>query len=260
MTVAGARTHLRELLAGDTCTLVAPIFDTLSAGIAQTMGWEVCKLSGSVTKTANLALPDEISTLANLSDFADIVRQVRRVAPDVSLSIDIDDAGGTRLSVYRTVRELEAAGISSIEIEDRIYPTRFVQGGDFGDQEPEEESEWGGSQGFTYHPIDEQVALLKTALAARQDPTTVIIARTAAFSEMLTARDALASEEALERIRAYSKTGVDAIMIPGTAAHVRADIEAIHSVTNLPLCMLRMPEAVAKDEAFERPTTSAFAT
>lgn len=99
MSVARARTPLRQLLAGNTCTLMAPIFDPLSAGIAQTLGWAVCKLCGSLTKAVNLGCLIDIKTLANLSDFADIVRQVWRVVPGVRLSIDIDDVGGTRVSV-----------------------------------------------------------------------------------------------------------------------------------------------------------------
>ena len=122
MSTARSRTRLRELLTGDySLTLVAPIFDTVSARIAQTTGWEVGKLSSSTLKAVNLGLPDQVKGLTGIMDFADIVRRIRRVAPDISLAIDIDDAGGTRVAVWRTVRELEAAGISSLEIEDRIY-------------------------------------------------------------------------------------------------------------------------------------------
>lgn len=248
------RTRLRELLAADACTPVAPIFDPLSARIAQATGWQVCNLSGSVIKAANLALPDGIHALVNISDFADVVCQVRSVAPDIILSIDIDDAGGTRLSVFRTVRELEAAGISSIEIDDRVYPTRFVEGGQDGIEGvgQQEANGSGPSDEFTFHPLEEQVSLLRTAVAARQDPATVIIARTAAFSELLPSRaSALTPDQVLQRVRAYSAAGIDAIMIPGTAAqHVRSDIEAVHRVTDLPLCVLRMPREVADDKPF----------
>ena len=237
MSTARSRTRLRELLTGDySCTLVAPIFDTVSVRIAQSMGWEVCKLSSSTLKAVNLGLPDQVKGLTGIVDFADIVRRIRRVAPDVSLAIDIDDAGGTRVAVWRTVRELEAAGISSLEIEDRIYSEQWSTN---------------SSEGAVLHPIDEQVSLYKTALDAREDPNTVIIARTASFADrQFPSTPSL--DEALERIRAYAATGVDGIYLPGEPEHVRADIEAVHSVTDLPLLVLRMPPDVYKDKEFLR--------
>ena len=244
MSTARSRTRLRELLTGDySCTLVAPIFDTVSARIAQSMGWEVCKLSSSTLKAVNLGLPDQVKGLTGIVDFADIVRRIRRVAPDVSLAIDIDDAGGTRVAVWRTVRELEAAGISSLEIEDRIYPEQWLGYSSEGASLT--------SEAAVLHPIDEQVSLYKTALDAREDPNTVIIARTASFADrQLPSTPSL--DEALERIRAYAATGVDGIYLPGEPEHVRADIEAVHSVTDLPLLVLRMPPDVYKDKEFLR--------
>lgn len=238
------RTRLRELLAADACTPVAPVFDPLSARIAQAMGWQACQLSGAVIKAANLALPDEIETLVNISDLADVVCQVRSVAPDITLSISIDDAGGTPLSVFRAVREMEAAGASSIEIEDRVYPTRFAEQGTRGSEQvgQQEGRGWGRSEAFAFHPIAQQVALLRTAVAARRDPATVIMARTAAAST---------SDEALQRVQAYSMAGIDAVIIPGTVAQlVRSEIEAVHGVTDLPLCVFRMPSELAADKPF----------
>lgn len=243
MSGASARIRLRELLDSDSCHLVAPIFDPMSTRIAQEMGWEIAKLSSSITKAVNFGLPDEVDGVMNITDYADVVRRIRRVASDIPLLIDVDDAGGTRLAVFRAVRELEAVGISAIEIEDRIYPRRFDER-----QQSEPGNEW-SAEGCVFHSIDEQVALLKTALAAREDPNTVITARTAAFNELQTG-PALTKDEALERLRAYAQTGVDAIMLPGVSEHVRADIEAAHGVTSLPLCVLRMPADVYNDEAF----------
>lgn len=241
-----ARTRLREVLARKTCTLVAPIFNPLSARIAQETGWEVMKLSSSSTKAVNFGLPDEVDGVMTITDFANIVRRIRRVAPDIPFTIDLDDAGGTRVMVYRAVKELEAAGISSIEIEDRQYPARFVQ------DEGEPEDKWSAT-GCVFHPIADQVAALKTAVAAREDPNTVIIARTGAVNELQTgAGEVQTREQLVERVRAYAETGVDAIMLPGVADHVREDVKAVHSATDLPLCVLRMPADVYNDEIFLR--------
>jgi 2-methylisocitrate lyase-like PEP mutase family enzyme len=47
----------------------ANIFDPLSARIADMLGYEVCVLSGSVGKAANLGVPDIV--LSNMSDVVD---------------------------------------------------------------------------------------------------------------------------------------------------------------------------------------------
>lgn len=119
------RDRFREVLARPDCTLAANIFDPLSARIAHMLGYEVCFLSGSVHKVANLAVPDIV--LVNMSDLVDVCRRITRIA-DVSLMHDGEDGFGNAVNVVRSVKELEAAGVSAIEIEDAIPPTRFNQG------------------------------------------------------------------------------------------------------------------------------------
>jgi 2-methylisocitrate lyase-like PEP mutase family enzyme len=63
------RERFRSLLARSTCTLAANIFDPLSARIAHLLGYDVCVLSGSVGKVANLGVPDIV--LSNMSDVVD---------------------------------------------------------------------------------------------------------------------------------------------------------------------------------------------
>ena len=50
-----ASERFRSVLSRPTCTLAANIFDPLSARIAEILEYEVCKLSGTVGKTADLA-------------------------------------------------------------------------------------------------------------------------------------------------------------------------------------------------------------
>ncbi len=119
-----ARERFRTVLARPDCTLAANIFDPLSARIAHMLDYEVCFLSGSVHKVANLAVPDIV--LVNMSDLVDVCRRITRIA-DVSLMHDGEDGFGNAVNVVRSVKELEAAGVSAIEIEDAIPPTRFNQ-------------------------------------------------------------------------------------------------------------------------------------
>lgn len=215
-----ARDQFRSVLSRPTCTLAANIFDPLSARIAHMLDYEVCVLSGSVGKVANLGVPDGV--LSNMSDVVDHCRRITRIA-DVSLMVDAEDGFGNAVNVARTVREMEAAGVSAIEIEDNFVPKRFNV------ENPGLVSK------------EEQVGKLEAAVAARTDPTTVIVARSAALA--LTS-----SDEALDRIRAYSQTGAEALMLTGSRS--RDQLEAVHGVTSLPICVLSPPADIRNDPAF----------
>ena len=218
-----ARDQFRSVLSRPTCTLAANIFDPLSARIAHMLDYEVCVLSGSVGKVANLGVPDGV--LSNMSDVVDHCRRITRIA-DVSLMVDAEDGFGNAVNVARTVREMEAAGVSAIEIEDNFVPKRF--------NVPRQ-------VGAGLVSKEEQVGKLEAAVAARTDPTTVIVARSAALA--LTPLD-----EALDRIRAYSQTGAEALMLTGSRS--RDQLEAVHGVTSLPLCVLSPPADIRNDPAF----------
>ena len=214
------REQFRSVLARPTCTLAANIFDPLSASIAHMLEYEVCVLSGSVGKVANLGLPDGV--LSNMSDVVDHCRRITRIA-DVSLMVDAEDGFGNAVNVARTVREMEAAGVAAIEIEDNFVPKQF------------------GVENPGLISKEEQVGKLQAAVAARTDPTTIIVARSAALG--LTPLD-----EALDRIQAYSQTGAEALMLTGSSS--RDQLEAVHRVTTLPLCVLSPPADIRNDPAF----------
>ena len=156
-----ARERFRDVISRPACTVAANIFDPLSARIAHMLGYEVCFLSGSVGKVANLGVPDIV--MYNMSDAVDHCRRITRMA-DVSLMVDGEDGFGNAVNVMRTVRELEAAGVSAIEIEDQISPARF------------------NAEDPGLYSTEEQVRKLEAAVAARADPTTVIVARTAVLN------------------------------------------------------------------------------
>ena len=214
------REQFRSVLARPTCTLAANIFDPLSASIAHMLEYEVCVLSGSVGKVANLGVPDGV--LSNMSDVVDHCRRITRIA-DVSLMVDAEDGFGNAVNVARTVREMEGAGVSAIEIEDNFVPKQF------------------NVQNPGLISKEEQVGKLHAAVAARTDPTTVIVARSAALG--MTPLD-----EALDRIQAYSQTGAEALMLTGSSS--RDQLEAVHRVTTLPICVLSPPADIRNDPAF----------
>ena len=215
-----ARELFREVISRPHCTLGANIFDPLSARIAHMLGYEICVLSGSVGKVANLAVPDGV--MSNMSDVVDHCRRITRMG-DVSLMVDAEDGFGNAVNVVRTVREMEAAGVAAIEIEDNFVPRQFNV----------------ADPGLI--STGEQVGKLEAAVAARTDPTTVIVARSAALG-------LCPLDEALERIQAYSQTGAEAVMLTGSSS--REQLEAVHEVTSLPLCVLNPPADARNDQAF----------
>lgn len=201
------RKRFRAILNGSECLSPASVYDPLSARLAESVGYKLGILAGSVSSNTTLAAPDLI--VLTLTDFADQVRRMMR-ASDLSLLVDADHGYGNALNVMRTVQELEHAGVSAMSIEDTSLPIRFGQ--------PEGQDE--------LISVPEMVGKLKAAVAARRDPATVIAGRTAALKVEGT-------EKTVERVKAYAACGVDCIFIIGveTAEQVRA----VHEASKLPV-------------------------
>lgn len=204
----------------------APIYDPLSARIAEMIGWDICKLSCSIAKSAELAVPDDIN-LFTMSDLVDICRRITRAA-DVALIVDADDGGETALNVYRTVRELEAAGAAGIEIEDNSVPRYYGQ----------------AARHALLVPTEVFVGKCRAAVEARRDPNTVLIAHTSVIQE-------LPRGEALDRIAAYAGTGIDAIFLPFLHGDEgRRVVEQVHALTPLPIFAHGLPWEAQQDHAW----------
>lgn len=211
MTATERRQRLRAVLAGPVCVSPATVFDALSARVAESVGFEVAVLSGSVSGSTLLAAPDLV--LQTLTEFADQVRRIMRVS-NLSLVLDADHGYGNALNVMRTVQELEHAGTSALMIEDTVMPHRF------------------GAAALEIVSTPEMVAKLRAALQARQDLSLVIVGRLAA----LKAEDA---RRAAERARAYEATGIDAMFITGLTK--LEDFDAIRAAVELPIILGTTP-------------------
>src|SRR4051812_20763234 len=199
------RERLRAILAGPKCVSPVTVFDALSARVAQSVGCEVGVLSGSVSSATLLAAPD--LGLHTLTEFAHQVRSVTRVS-DLSVVLDSDNGFGNALNVMRCVQELEHAGTAALMIEDVVLPERF------------------GSEGVEIVSTEEMVGKLRAALAAREDPSLIVFARTAA-----TRVESAASVAA--RTKAYAATGVDGIFISGLKTLEQFD--AVRDAVKIPI-------------------------
>ena len=210
--------RFRHVLSRPTCTVAANIFDPLSR-IAHMLDYEVCFLSGSVRKVANLGVPDIV--LYNMSDAVDHCRRITRMA-DVSLMVDGEDGFGNAVNVVRTVKELEAAGVSAIEIEDNIAPVRF------------------NAEDPGLHSKEEQVGKLEAAVAARTDPDRH--RRPHCRPDLLPPGRGPGPDASLR------PDGRGAIRLVGL--RTREQLEAVHQATSLPLTVLSPPPALMHDRAF----------
>jgi carboxyvinyl-carboxyphosphonate phosphorylmutase len=214
------RQRLRALFKEPRCLSPASVFDPLSARVAQSVGYEVGMLAGSVASNTTLAAPDLI--VLTLTEFADQVRRMMR-ASTLSLIVDADHGYGNALNVMRTVQELEHAGVSALSIEDTLLPTPFGQ-------------KAGEEQLIS---AAEMVGKLKAAVLARQDPSLVIAGRTSALRSEGT-------EKTVERAKAYAATGVDAIFLVGVANVDQ--VKAVHEAVRLPIIVGSAPATIKREE------------
>jgi len=214
------RKRLRAVFAGAKCISPASVYDPLSARVAESVGYEIGMLAGSVASSTTLAAPDLI--VLTLTEFADQVRRIMR-ASRLSLIVDADHGYGNALNVMRTVEELEHAGVSAMSIEDTALPTRFGQAE--------------GTDELT--SLDEMTGKLKAAVAARRDPELVILGRTAALKVEGTAG-------AVKRAQAFAACGVDAIFLVGVEA---ADqVKAVRDAARLPVMVGSAPASIKREE------------
>jgi carboxyvinyl-carboxyphosphonate phosphorylmutase len=222
MTPTEKRRRFRAVLAGPKVRCPATVYDALSARIAEAVGFELGILSGSVCSATVLAAPD--LALHTLTEFAHQVRSVTRHT-DLSIFVDADQGFGNALNVMRTVEELEHAGLAGLAIEDLVMPSRFGHTG------PDELISIGEAQGK-----------LRAALQARQDPSLVIVARTASVRTEPIA-------DVVSRVRAYEATGVDGVFVTGLKNIEHLD--AIRAALKCPIVLGTAP-GISNDEVEKR--------
>ena len=160
---------------------VPGVYSPFSALLAKRKGFKAVYLSGGGL-TASMGLPD--LGVITLTELAGMVRSIHEIT-DIPIIVDADTGFGETLSVYRTVKLLEEAGASAIQIEDQVSPKRC-----------------GHLNGKEVVSKDNGVEKIRAANAARKD--SLIIART-------DARAVTGMDDALERAKTYVKEGADIV-------------------------------------------------
>lgn len=177
---------LRAALASGRAVIAPGVYDALTALLVQQAGFQCAYVSGASVSFTRIGRPD--IGLTTLTEVADTVANIRERV-DLPLLVDADTGFGNALNVIRTVRILERAGATGIQLEDQTSPKRC-----------------GHLAGKSMVSKAEMVGKLKAALDARRDSDTLIIARTDAI-----AIDGI--DAALERAHAYVDAGADVLFV-----------------------------------------------
>jgi phosphoenolpyruvate phosphomutase len=179
---------LVEKLHKNSIVKVGGAFDAMSAKLVESAGFDAI-WAGSFAISATHALPD--ASILTMTEFFDVASTMAD-ACEIPIIADCDTGYGGPSNVTHMVRKYENAGISSICIEDKIFPKQnsLLEGGQ-NDLLPEKEF----------------VAKILAAKEAKQDKNFLVIARIEALIS------GLGMQEALKRADAYEKAGADAILI-----------------------------------------------
>lgn len=198
--------RLREIARRRSATLVPGTPNALFARVIEDLGFEAVYVTGAGIANMHLGAPD--IGLVTLTEVSEIVTAI---ADSVTLPIIVDaDTGfGNPVNMVRTVRLLERAGASGLQIEDQVFPKKC-----------------GHFQGKDVIPLDEMVQKVKAAVDARHDQNLQIIART-------DARAVAGMDAAIERAHAFLEAGADIIFIeaPVDVAELRritSQVDAPH--------------------------------
>jgi 2-methylisocitrate lyase-like PEP mutase family enzyme len=176
---------LRAMLREEKGVILPGAPNALAARIIADLGFKAVYLTGAGLTNMHLGLPD--LGFMDLSQVADHVMAIRCVI-DLPLIVDIDTGFGNAINVTHTVRILEQAGASAIQIEDQHAPKRC-----------------GHFDGKELISPDEMVGKVRAAVDTRRQDL-VVIARTDACA-------VAGFEAAIERAGRCIEAGADVTFV-----------------------------------------------
>lgn len=183
--------RLRDIVE-DQIIQVPGVPNALVGRLAEDAGYGAVYLSGAALSAGVLAVPD-----VGLFTREELVQQARYITKRVEspLIVDADTGFGDAAAVAETVIALEDAGVGAIQLEDQIADKRC-----------------GHLSGKTLISCEEMCEKIRAAVAAKQDPSLVIIART-------DARGVTDFDDAIVRAKAYVEAGADWIFPEALKSH-----------------------------------------
>ncbi len=177
-------------------------YDGLTAKLIERAGYSACYMTGAGT-ASGYGLPDY-----GLLTATEMVGNAARIAAAVDIPViaDADTGFGNELNVTRAVRDYERAGVAAIHIEDQGFPKKC-----------------GHLDDKVIIPLEEYLAKIRAAAAARQDQDFKIIARTDSNAMM-------GFDEAVRRVNAALAAGADIAFLeaPKTDEELAAVTERVN--------------------------------
>jgi len=194
--------HLGSLLSRPEIVVAPGVYDVLGALLVAEAGFETAYLSGASIAYARFGKPD--LGLLSLDDVAATLAVIS-ARVDLPIIVDADTGYGNALNVIQTVKRLEREGAAAIQLEDQTFPKRC-----------------GHLAGKSVIATGEMTGKISAAVDARQNPDTLIIART----------DAVAVEgidAALDRAQRYAEAGADILFVeaPGSKSDLQRIAERL---------------------------------
>ena len=180
-------------------SLVFPgVYDTLSAKVAERIGFKLAFVSGYAVSATLIGEPD-----MGLLTQSEVVDRARRICGSVSIPIIVDaDTGyGNPLNVVRTVNELIDAGAAGCFLEDQVWPKKC-----------------GHMRGKKVIAREEYLDKVRAAVETKGDRDFFIVARTDALA-------AVDLDEAVARVEAARAAGADGTFIE--APHTLAELTEV---------------------------------
>ena len=172
------------------------IYDTLSAKIAEKTGFPMAFVSGYSLAASTIGEPD-----FGLLTQTEVVERARQICNSVGIPVIVDaDTGyGNPLNVYRTVKDLIAAGAAGCFLEDQVWPKKC-----------------GHMRNKKVIEREQYLQKIKAAVEARGDADFFIVARTDAEA-------VLGLEEAIARVEGARELGADASFVeaPGSLEQLK---------------------------------------
>ena len=211
---------LRQLLKQD--MIVAPgAYDCITARTIAQAGFSAVYMTGAGT-AATLGYPDY--GLVTMSEMADNAGRIA-ASVDVPVIADADTGYGNELNTTRTIREYERRGVAGLHIEDQGFPKKC-----------------GHLDNKVIVPLDEYLAKIRAAAAARTNPDFLIIART-------DSRAGLGLEEAIRRANAALEAGADMAFVE--APQTMEEIAAVPKLVKGPCLFNNVWKGKSPDLAFD---------
>lgn len=172
----------RERLNTGKAVLMPGAANALAARVIDQLGFEAVYISGAGLTNTNLGMPD--LGFISLPEIAQHTSAIRN-STELPIVVDADTGFGNPLNVHHTVRTLERAGASAIQLEDQVNPKRC-----------------GHFAGKDVVDLVEARSRIKAAVDARQDPNFLVVARTDACATQ-------GFDAAIERAEAFIEDGAD---------------------------------------------------